>query len=243
MGHLRTIHGTTIEHGHLHSRLNHKQRRGRTIIFKTRLEMACSILTSSCFLQTRFDDIVVKPRTAPEQDSQRSTRQQIYRRFVQTFPLPASNIETLYKHFDKLRDEEQQRVLNDSLRRRGYSETTFDQERSWDTEATSPQSRIQSARTILIDAKDAAPTLSKSRASTRDQPRSQETPERRVASRGQHLEPPGTRDMTYTHEQLKRDQDLRDFSSHHPFHQRFHNMEFLRRFPGNGVMKRKKKAA
>jgi hypothetical protein len=181
------------------------------------------------------------PRTAPENHSQRSTRQDVYRRFVQTLPLPASSIETLYKHFDKLRDEEQQRVLLDSLRRRGYSERTFEQERFNETEATSPQSRVLSARTILVDDKDAA-ALSRSRDSSRVQSLNKEIPVHRVSSRNQNQVIPG-RDTTYTHQEMKRDQDLRDFSNHHPFHQRFHNMEFLRRFPGNGVMKPKRQKA
>jgi hypothetical protein len=190
-------------------------------------------------LNTRFDEVRAAPRTAPEQESRRSSRQHVYRQFVQTLPLPASSIETLYKHFDKLRDDEQQRVLDDSLRRRGYSERTFQQGGSYETEATSPQSRIQSARTILVDAKHVA-TLSKSRETSRDQSRHQEIPVHRASSRGIF---PETREMTYTHQEMKRDQDLRDFTNHHPFHQRFHNMEFLRRFPGNGVMKHKRQKA
>ena len=157
-------------------------------------------------------------------NEQRSDRIRMYQQFVKSLPLPASSIETLYRHFDKLRDNEQQRVLADTLRRRGYTEKTFHVSTS-NIDHSNTQIKDTMTRIVVVDSQ--APN--KKAGTNWDQTKR--------AEGGSQM----TETIRPTHE-MQRDKDHREFLSHHPFYERFHNMEFLRRFPGNGVMKPSKSA-
>jgi hypothetical protein len=176
----------------------------------------------SSFLLLRFDEQIRHEQNRKESEMLyprlRTERELIYKKLMHTLPLPASSVETLQRHFGKLRDEEQSRVLKDSLGRRGDSEERFGHSmlgRGPEKIMMNPPAKI-SIESAEKRCSNSAPESSK-RAFTNNTP---------VTQKWQHI--------------IDRDQDDRHFLHHHPLKQRFHNMDFLRRIPGNGVMKQLK---
>jgi hypothetical protein len=182
----------------------------------------------------RFDNLSSSPNwntekmTEKDDKSKRSERMQIYRRFVQSLVLPASSIETLYRHFEKLKDDEQEQVLADALRRRGYSEEMFVRTELKPTvigqtlKVSGTQSKALSdsmTRIVVVDSHAPSEQKGRNKAKSGERPKSE---------------------TIRTTKAILQEQEHREFLSHHPFHERFHNMEFLRRLPGNGVMKHSK---
>ena len=221
---LPTIHGITTELGQPRSMWSQELQRGSLDFF------CMHIILTPCFC--RFDQTLSPKYSQTEksdgangEETDRSQRSATYKNFVRTLLLPASSIETLHRRFDRLRDDEQQRVLSDTLRRRGYTEQKYKKDQTvspnpGNSKVSSVPSRNMSTRIIVTDS-PAQGTSAASRAKYRQDSLSEN-------------------ELTYSSKEMKRDQEHRDFLSHHPFHERFHNMEFLRRFPGNGVMKASK---